>query len=383
MMTTRRYFIALAAAAALVKVVKPAFAQKTIAGKEKLIVRSFRPEDLETPVELFDSFITPNELFYVRHHLGAPRTETTNWKLEVGGLVSSPQSLSLEDVRRFPKASVTVTLECAGNGRAFFDPPVAGIQWEKGAVGTARWTGARLADILKKAGIKSETKYVSFDGADKGFAKIPDFVRNLPITKAMHPDTIIAYEMNGVPIPPLHGFPLRLIVPGWEGAYSVKWLEKIAALDAEHDGFFVKTAYRYPTRRVMPGGTVDAKDMAPLTGLVVKSLITSPKDKASAKTGASLLVTGFAWAGEDEVARVDISIDGGSTWMEAALGREHERYSWRQFSREVKFPAAGYYTVMSRATDQKGRMQPLEPAWNPSGYLWNAIDKVRVNVEAV
>ena len=374
--------MALAAAAALTKAANPVFAQKTIAGKEKLIVRSFRPEDLETPVELLNSFITPNDLFYVRHHLGAPKIEIANWKLDISGLVSSPHSVSLEDIRRLPRASVTVTLECAGNGRAFFDPPVAGIQWEKGAVGTARWTGARVADILKKAGVKPETKYVAFDGADKGFATIPDFIRNLPISKAMHADTIIAYEMNGVPIPPLHGFPLRLIVPGWEGAYSVKWLEKIIALDAEHDNFFVKTAYRYPTRRVAPGAAVDAKDMAPLTGLVVKSLITSPRDKAAAKTGASILVSGFAWAGEDDISKVDISVDGGSTWMEAGLGREHERYAWRQFSREVKFPATGYYTVMSRATDQHGRMQPLEPAWNPSGYLWNAIDKVRINVEA-
>ena len=171
-------------------------------------------------------------------------------------------------------------------------------------------------------------------------------------------------------------------MPGWEGAYSVKWLENIVALDAEFDGFFVKTAYRYPTRRVMPGAAVDAKDMAPLTGLVVKSLITSPKDKSSAKTGQSVLVSGFAWAGEDDIAKVDISVDGGSTWMPADLGRDREKYAWRQFSRELKFPTVGYYTVMSRAADQHGRMQPLEPAWNPSGYLWNAIDKVRLNVEA-
>ena len=208
--TTRRDFIALAAASALTNTLGPVFAQRTINGKEKLIVRSVRPEDLETPVELFNSFITPNDLFYVRHHLGAPKTEAAGWKLNVSGLVSSPQAFSLDDMRRFPKVTVTVTLECAGNGRAFFDPPVAGIQWEKGAVGTARWTGARLADVLKKAGIKSEAKHISFNGADKGFAKIPDFVRNLPIGKATHPDTIVAYEMNGVPIPPLHGFPLRL-----------------------------------------------------------------------------------------------------------------------------------------------------------------------------
>ena len=377
--TSRREFLALAAAGALLPA--PAFGQQRINGKEKLIVRSLRPEDLETPVELFNSFITPNDLFYVRHHLPAPQTDATAWKLEVGGLVDRPGSISLEEIKRLPKASVTVTLECAGNGRAFFDPPVAGIQWEKGAIGTARWTGARLGDILRKAGIKTAAKYILLDGADRSFAKVPDFVRNLPVEKALHADTIIAYEMNGVPIPRLNGFPLRAIVPGWEGAYSVKWLERIAALDAEFDGFFVKTGYRYPTKRIAPGSAVDPKDMAPLTGLVVKSLITAPKDKLTVKAGV-VRVSGFAWAGEDDIGKVDISIDGGSSWVPASLGTERERYAWRQFTHDLKLNTPGYYTVMSRATDEKGRVQPLEPMWNPSGYLWNAIDKVRLNVEA-
>ncbi len=377
--TSRREFLALAAASALLPA--PALGQQRINGKERLIVRSLRPEDLETPVELLNSFITPNDLFYVRHHLPAPQTDANGWKLEVGGLVDRPGSISLEEIKRLPKASVTVTLECAGNGRAFFDPPVAGIQWEKGAIGTARWTGARLADILKKAGIKTTAKYILLDGADRSFAKVPDFVRNLPVEKALHADTIIAYEMNGVPIPRLNGFPLRAIVPGWEGAYSVKWLERIAALDAEFDGFFVKTGYRYPTKRIAPGSAVDPKDMAPLTGLVVKSLITAPKDKSTVKAGV-VRVSGFAWAGEDDIGKVDISIDGGSSWVPASLGSERERYAWRQFTHDLKLNAPGYYTVMARATDEKGRIQPLEPMWNPSGYLWNAIDRVRLNVEA-
>ena len=334
---SRREFLALAAAGVLSPI--PAFGQQTITGKEKLIVRSVRPEDLETPVELLNSFITPNDLFYVRHHLPAPRTDAQGWKLEIGGLVDRPVSLSLEEIKRLPRASVTVTLECAGNGRAFFDPPVAGIQWEKGAIGTARWTGARLAEILKRAGVKPSAKYILLDGADRSFAKVPDFIRNLPIEKALHPDTIIAYEMNGVPIPHLNGFPLRAIAPGWEGAYSVKWLERIAALDAEFDGFFVKTGYKYPTRRVAPGASVDPKDMAPLTGLVVKSLITAPKDKSAVKAGV-VRVSGFAWAGEDDIAKVDVSIDGGSSWVAASLGSERERYAWRQFTIDLKLGSA-------------------------------------------
>lgn len=358
-----------------------AFAQDKIPGKEKLIVRSLRPEDLETPIGLFDSFITPNEIFYVRHHLYAPTIDASSFKLQVDGEVTRPLTLSLDDIKKLPRATVTVTLECAGNGRAFFDPPVAGIQWEKGAVGTARFTGARLADVLKQAGIKASGKYIALNGGDKPIGKMPDFIRNVPIEKAMHTDTILAYEMNGVALPVLHGFPLRAIVPGWEGAYSVKWLQHVQAIPTEHEGFFVKTAYRYPTRRVAPGAAVDAKDMAPLTGLVVKSMITSPLDKASFKVG-TVPVSGFAWAGERNIVRVDISTDNGANWSPAELGRDREKYSWRQFKYEFKAPAAGFYSIMARAADDHGNVQPIEPQWNPSGYLWNVIDRVRINVEA-
>jgi len=358
-----------------------AFAQTPIPGKEKLLVRSVRPEDLETPVGLFNSFITPKDLFYVRTHLYVPRLEASTFKLQVEGEVERPLTLSLDDLKKLPRGSVTVTLECAGNGRAFFDPPVAGIQWEKGAVGTARFTGARLADVLKQAGIKASGRYVAFNGGDKPIGKMPDFVRNVPFEKAMHTDTILAYEMNGEPLPVFHGFPLRVIVPGWEGAYSVKWLQQIQVIPAEHDNFFVKTAYRYPTKRVAPGAAVDAKDMAPLTGLVVKSMITSPLDRATFKVGG-IPVTGFAWAGERNVTRVDISTDNGASWAQAELGRDRERYSWRQFKFEFKAPAVGFYSIMARATDDQGNVQPIEPQWNPSGYLWNVIDRVRINVEA-
>lgn len=353
----------------------------TIKGKERLIVRSLRPEDLETPVSLLNSFITPNDVFYVRHHLYAPRTEAAGWKLDVAGEVERPGAITLDEIKSLPRATTTVTLECAGNGRAFFDPPVAGIQWEKGAVGTARWTGARLSDVLKKFGVKSTGAYVVLDGADKPIGKTPDFIRNVPMAKALHADTIIAYEMNGEPIPPLHGFPLRAIVPGWEGAYAVKWLQRIEVLDREYDGFFVKTAYKYPTKKIAPGAAVDAKDMAPLTGLVVKSLITAPLDNATVKAGAVKL-SGFAWAGENDIVRVDVSLDNGATWHQAGLGRERERYTWRGFSHEFRIAAPGHYALMARATDNKGNVQPIEAMWNPSGYLWNVIDRVRINVEA-
>ncbi len=355
------------------------FAQSAVKGKEKLIVRSLRPEDLETPVGLLNTWITPNELFYTRHHAYIPEINLSEFKLTVDGEVAKTLSLTLDDLKKLPRASVTVTLECAGNGRAFFDPPVAGIQWEKGAVGTARFAGARLADVLKMAGVKPTGKYVAMNGADKGVGKQPDFIRNLPMDKAIHPDTILAYEMNGQPIPQIHGAPLRAIAPGWEGAYSVKWLNHLQVIDKEHEGFFVKTAYRYPNRRVAPGAPVDAKDMIPLTGLVVKSFINAPLEGESIKPGR-VKISGFAWAGESMISKVDVSMDNGATWVPARLGKEREPYAWQSFTYEFSITRPGSYLLMARATDDKGRIQPVAPQWNPSGYLWNVIDKVRINV---
>ncbi len=358
-----------------------AFAQNVIKGKEKLIVRSIRPEDLETPVSLLNTWITPNELFYVRHHSYAAKVNVDEWKLTVDGEVQNPITLTLDELKKMPKHAVTVTLECAGNGRAFFDPPVAGIQWEKGAVGTARFAGARLADVLKKAGVKATGKYVAMNGVDKPVSKQPDFIRNVPMAKALDPDTILAHEMNGEPLPILNGFPLRAVVPGWEGAYAVKWLTHVQVIDKEHDGFFVKTAYRYPNRRVAPGEAVAPQDMIPLTGLAVKSFINSPSDDAIIVPGKARL-SGFAWAGESNIVKVDVSMDNGSSWFPAKLGKERERYAWRSFEYEFNITQPGSYLLMSRATDDKGNTQPVAPQWNPSGYLWNVIDKVRINVKA-
>lgn len=360
-----------------------AWAQATaFKGKDsRLIVRSTRPEDLETPVHLLNSYLTPIDLFYVRHHAYAPTVNEKDWKLTIDGEVDKPFSLTLDELKKFPRATVTVTLECAGNGRAFYDPPVAGIQWEKGAVGTARWTGARLADVLKRAGVKATGKYVALDGADKAVSKQPEFIRNLPLDKAMHVDTILAYEMNGQPLPALHGFPLRVVPPGWEGAYSVKWLQHITVIPHEHEGFFVKTAYRYPNRRVAPGEAVAPQDMLPVSGLVVKSFLNAPLEGTKHKAGP-VRVSGFAWAGEAFITKVEVSLDNGTTWQLARLGKEREKYAWQSFEHSYNISKPGSYLLMARATDDQGNMQPVAPQWNPSGYLWNVIDKVRINVEA-
>jgi DMSO/TMAO reductase YedYZ molybdopterin-dependent catalytic subunit len=345
----------------------------------RFIVRSRTPQDLETPVSLLTDWITPNDVFFVRTHLPTPNVERSAWTLAIKGSVERSLTLRLDDLRAFPRVTSVVTLECAGNGRTFFDPPVAGVQWGKGAVGNARWTGVRLADVLQRAGVRTSGQFVLFDGADRPVGTVPDFARTLPMAKAIHRDTLLAFEMNGAPLPTAHGFPLRAIVPGWEGAYWVKWLTSIDVLDAQHDGFFVQTAYRYPRQPVAPGTVVPATEMEPLTGLTVKSLIVSPTDGAGLRAG-SLRVSGFAWTGDGEIARVDVSTDGGKSWQPTSLGRDREQYAWRAFAYEWRGAPTGTYTVMARAVDSRGRVQNDAPQWNPSGYLWNAPDRVTVTV---
>jgi sulfite oxidase len=356
----------------------PAAAQRY--GKEKLIVRSMRPPDFETPVALLDSFITPIEHFYVRCHMPVPQVDPATWSLKIGGEVNAPLALSLDEIKKLPAHTVTMTLECAGNGRALFTPPLAGIQWEKGAVSTARFTGARLSDVLKRAGVKSSALNVEMHAADRPPGTMPAFVRQVPMAKAVHPDTLIAWDMNGQPIPLAHGAPLRAIVPGWEGAYSVKWLNALNLIAKDSDSFWVATGYRYPNRRVAPGAAVDAKDMEPLRGMPVKSLLTTPADGASFAAG-KVNVGGFAWAGEDDIAKVDISIDNGATWQPARLTGEQARFAWRRFEFEFNAAKPQSYLILSRATDAKGNMQPAVSQWNPSGYLWNQYDSVRVEVK--
>ena len=358
-------------------------AAQALPGKDaRLVARSVRPPDFETPVALLDSFLTPNDVFYVRCHMPVPaQLDEAAWKLAVGGEVGSPLALSIAELKQMPSASVTVTLECAGNGRAFFDPPVAGIQWRKGAVGTSKWTGVRLADLLKRAGARPGMTHVHASGADRPLGTQPPFVRQVPMAKALDPDTLVAYAMNDQPIPSAHGFPLRLVVPGWEGAYAIKWLNTLTVAAKEQDGFWVQTGYRYPTKRVAPGAAVDAKDMAPLTGLVVKSLITRPLDGAVVPPGP-VTVAGFAWAGDRDISKVDVSVDSGATWQPAKLAGQPVKYAWRRFEFTFTATTEDTHTILSRTTDSRGGVQPVVPAWNPSGYLWNAPDQVRIEVKA-
>ena len=388
---SRRALFAVAARAGLGAAAVAALPRDVFGGRQvggtgthpRLLARSARPVDFETPVELLDSFITPNDAFFVRGHMTAPAVDAQAWRLTVDGDARTSRMWSVADLRALPAVSVTATLECAGNGRAFFDPPVAGVQWRKGAVGTSRWTGARLRDVLAASGAANGSAngatHVWMAGGDRPLGTQPAFVRQVPWAKAIDADTIVAYEMDGQPIPLLHGAPLRAIIPGWEGAYSVKWLQRLTIAAKESDSFWVAGAYRYPKNRVMPGATVPAGDQAPLMGLAVKSLITRPLEGTVIRQGP-VRIEGFAWAGESRITRVDVSTDGGASWSAARLTGPVHKFAWRRFEFDAVLRQSEVHTLLSRATDARGNTQPIVPAWNPSGYLWNAPDRVDIRV---
>lgn len=358
-----------------------ALADELPADAGHLIVRSATYLDLETPVNLLTSWITPSDLFFVREHLALPNSPGPEWRLKISGEVEKPLSLSLADLRHMESTTITNTLECAGNGRAFYRPRAPGIQWERGAVGNATFMGPRLADVLNRAGLKPTAKHVAFNGFDNPPGKVPDFIRSIPIEKATGGDTIVALEMNGSRLKLEHGYPARAMVPGWIGSASVKWLSEITVLDHEFEGNFMNPGYRLPNHPGKPGAPVDPKDTHPATALRVKSTITRPGDGALLKGGAKQ-VTGIAWAGENQIDRVDISMDGGKTWTPAKLSADKAKYAWRLWTLDWTPPAAGDYVILSRATDDQGNVQPETPDWNPAGYLWNGMGRARVRVKA-
>jgi len=353
-----------------------------IPGKEGMIVRLARFLDLEMPREYATTFITPVSHFFVRNHMHEPSTlDAGEWRLTIEGEVERPVTLSLADLQKLELHTVVNALECAGNGRAFVEPHVPGIQWQKGAVGNARFSGVRLADLLQRAGVKPTGKHVMFRGLDEVPGKAPPFIRSIPIEKAHDPDTLVATHMNGAPLPKHHGFPARALVPGWVGAASCKWLAEIKILDKPFEGNFMNPGYRLPNEAMKPGDALTPQNSHPVTALNVKSLIARPADGARLKS-RMVQVHGVAWASEADVTRVDVSVDGGATWKPVQLGNEHAKYSWRLWKFSFKAPKAGNYTIMSRATDNEGRAQPASFSWNPSGYPNNAIDQVNIDVEA-
>ncbi len=347
-----------------------------------MIVRQSEPVNLEMPFGALDHFITKTEDFFVRCHFPIPEIARDRWRLRLGGLVARPLDLSLDEVRAMPRASVTATIECAGNGRVFLSPKVDGAQWERGAVGNAVWTGVPLKAVLERAGLKPEADEVILTGADQGEIETAPrpggkihYSRSLPLGKATD-DVLLVWEMNGAELTPAHGFPLRAIVPGWYGMASVKWLSEIVITDRPFHGYYQSVDYAYWQR------TEGEPSLVPITELQVKAQIARPDPWEAVPCGESYLIRGAAWSCEGEIVRVEISTDGGAQWADAQLGRHTERHAWRLWDYEWNTPQApGKATLMVRAHDANGRTQPIQRDADRGGYIINEVIGIDVSVQ--
>ncbi len=354
-------------------------------GKDpRLVVLNDRPVNAETPAHLLDDQVTPIERMFVRNNgLPPARVDPQQWTLNVSGeSVLRPTRYSLAELRqRFEPVSLQLVLECGGNGRAEFIPPASGNQWTTGAVACPRFDGIRLADVLEDAGVRDDAVYIGYLGADTHLSGDPTkqaISRGVPLAKAMEPESMIAFGMNGQALHPLNGYPLRLAIGGWPASVSGKWLTDLLIRDRVHDGAKMGgDAYRVPCSPVAPGEAVPEKDMCIIESMPVKSLITYPESGLRLPFGADLEVRGHAWAGDRAVQRVDLSIDFGQTWLPARLSGPVNRLAWQHFSATLALPQPGYYEVWARATDDQGFAQPMVlPGWNPKGYLNNAAHRI-------
>ncbi len=353
-----------------------------LTGKDGLTLLNDRPVNAETPPHLLDDPVTPTSRHFIRNNGLVPDDmDPATWTLTVDGMVDTPMELSIADLReQFEVVTMALTIECGGNGRAFFDPPASGNQWTLGAVACSEWTGVRLKDVLEKAGVQDGVVYTAHVGADMHLSGDPDKLpisRGVPIGKAMTDNVLIAFEMNGAPIHPMNGAPLRLVVPGWPGSCSQKWLTRIWLRDIVHDGpKMTGTSYRVPNRPVEPGEEVAKEDFEIIERMPVKSLITSPETGAS--VGESVEVRGHAWSGDRDVTALHVSIDFGATWQEAELDAPVNAGAWQNWRTAVTLPEAGYYEIWARATDSAGVAQPFAIDWNPKGYLNNRMHRIAV-----
>jgi len=353
-------------------------------GKDGLTLLNDRPVNAETPPELLDEAITPTTRHFIRNNGVVPEDmDAANWTLTIDGFVDNPMELSIEDLRNeFEVVTSALTIECGGNGRAFFDPPASGNQWTYGAVACSEWTGVRLRDVLERAGVQSNVVYTAHYGADTHLSGDPERLpisRGVPIAKAMTDNILIAFAMNGEDLHPMNGAPLRLVVPGWPGSCSQKWLRRIQLRDQVHDGpKMTGTSYRVPAYPVAPGTEVPAEDFVIIERMPVKSLVTFPAN--GAESGMATEVRGHAWSGDRTIDRMDVSIDFGATWQEAELDAPANDGAWQNWRTNVTFPVGGYYEVWARATDSAGEMQPFAIDWNPKGYLNNTMHRVGLMV---
>ena len=353
--------------------------------KGTMVLQRSRPPLLETPFTDFDGGVfTPNEKFFVRWHWSVIPTEIdpASFRLKIHGQVERELSLSLTDLVKFERVEIAAVNQCSGNSRGFFEPRVPGAQWGNGGMGNARWTGVRLSDVLDKAGIKPGAVAARFSGLDEpAVSDGPRFKKSLGIDHARQKDVIIAYAMNGKPLPLLNGYPVRLVVPGWYSTYWMKMLSDIEVLDAPDDNYWMKTAYLIPDTdhaNMTPGQA--GVTMVPINRMVPRSFITNLGTGARLKARASTKLRGLAMGGDCGVARVEVSADGGQAWHDAKLGRDEGPYSFRQWTAQIPAGGPGEKLFAVRCTNTKGEVQPDTPNWNPSGFMRNAVERLPVTV---
>jgi DMSO/TMAO reductase YedYZ molybdopterin-dependent catalytic subunit len=360
---------------------------EALPGKVPLIKKSWRPPNFETPISYFNEVFTPNNAFYVRYHLSnIPEVAADKWLLKVGGdAVTTPLELTLDGLKRdYEQVEIAAVNQCSGNRRGMFVPHVPGVEWGQGAMGTARWKGVRLKDVLAKAGLKKEALEVVFDGADSGVLPgTPDFVKSVPVWKAMDENTLIAYAMNGEPLPHWNGFPARIVLPGWTGTYWMKQVVSINAITKPFDGFWVKSAYRIPRGKfpIIDRFISQETDVnTPITEIVVNSLITNVVNGQTVAVGRPFEIKGVAWDGGYGITRVEVSTDGGQWWRAATLGQDYGRFSFRPWSYVANPAERGAMVVLAKATNRNGATQTFELIANPAGYHHNVVQRVTLSV---
>ncbi|HKO06543.1 MAG TPA: molybdopterin-dependent oxidoreductase [Alphaproteobacteria bacterium] len=355
---------------------------EALPGKRPLIKRTYRPPNYETPVAYFNETYTPNDAFFVRYHLSEiPEVDAATWQLKVSGdAAERPLAVTLAELKRdFEQVELAAVCQCSGNRRGLSDPHVPGVEWGYGAMGNAKWKGVRLKDVLAKAGVKKEAIEVAFHGADGPvMQETPKFQKSLPLWKALDENTIIAFEMNGQPLPHWNGFPARLIAAGWTGTYWMKHLTDLMVISEPFKTFWLNTAYRIPTGKfplVDRFLTQEAPGSTPITEIVVNSLITNLRGGEKIPAGQPFTLRGIAWDGGYGIQLVEVSGDGGKSWRTATLGPDLGRFAWRQWSYPMT-PAKGSHTVMAKATNTAGGTQTFKAIWNGAGYHHNVVERI-------
>jgi DMSO/TMAO reductase YedYZ molybdopterin-dependent catalytic subunit len=401
-MTTRRFILqtavgglAVAGTGLLGRVARAALPQGTLEselldalpGKRPLIKRSFRPPNYETPVAYFDDVITPNDRFFVRWHLmNIPQVDAAEWRLSVGGEGAAQEfALTFDELKRdFEPVEIVAVCQCSGNRRGLSDPHVPGVEWGYGAMGNARWKGARLKDVLARAGLKKDAVEIAFDGADRPpLEATPDFLKSIPTWKAVDENTLVAYEMNGAALPHWNGFPARIVVPGWTATYWMKQVISIRALTQPLNSFWMNAAYRIPKGKfpvIDRFVSQEAETTTPITEMVVNSLITNINEGQRFAAAAPVVVKGLAWDGGYGIRRVDVSLDEGRSWEMAEVGPSLGRFSFRPWQYVFSPRAKGRLSVMARASNVQGTAQTYELIFNAPGYHNNVVQKLGIEI---